>query len=286
LGPAPATAPHHTTLGATAGIMSDRDKFAVLRKSRRVWAVAAIHGEVERLDTVHRALAERFAPGDRLVYLGNYLGRGAGVGATIDLLLEFRRALIAAPGMFASDVAYLRGSQEEMWQKLLQLQFAPNPREVLDWMLSQGVGATLAAYGGSATQAAQAAREGALSLTKWTSALRAAMQSRPGHYLLMSALKRAAYTDNNGLLLVHAGIDPDRPLSAQSDSLWWGAAGFARLDRPYGGFGKVVRGYDRAHPGVEIGPFTLTLDAGCGFGGPLLAACLDPAGEIVDLLEA
>ncbi len=266
--------------------MSDRDKFAVLRKSRRVWAVAAIHGEADRLDALHQAVVGRFLTGDRLVYLGNYLGRGPGVAHTVDRLLEFRRALIAAPGMFASDVAYLRGSQEEMWQKLLQLQFAPNPREVLDWMLSQGLGATLAAYGGTPGQGAQAAREGALSLTKWTTALRAGMQSRPGHYLLMSALRRAAYTDDGGLLFVHAGIDPDRPLSAQSDSLWWGTGGFSRLAQAYGGFAKVVRGFDRAHPGVEVGPFTVTVDAGCGFGGPLVAACLDPAGEIIELIEA
>ena len=56
--------------------MSDRDKFAVLRKSRRVWAVAAIHGEAEKLATLHRALEPRIVAGDRLVYLGNYLGHG------------------------------------------------------------------------------------------------------------------------------------------------------------------------------------------------------------------
>ncbi|GIK99159.1 MAG: metallophosphoesterase [Alphaproteobacteria bacterium] len=266
--------------------MSDRDKFAVLRRCRRTWTVAAIHGEADRLEALHRELDARFRPGDRLVYLGNYLGRGPAVARTMDALLDFRRALIARPGMFASDVAYLRGSQEEMWQKLLQLQFAPNPREVLDWMLAQGVGATLAAYGGDPVQGASCAREGALSLTKWTSGLRAAMQSRPGHYLLMSALRRAAYTDDGALLFVHAGLDPARPLSAQSDSLWWGAGGFARMAEPYGSFAKVVRGFDRAHPGLEIGSFTATIDAGCGFGGPLLAACLDPLGEVVEAIEA
>ena len=158
--------------------------------------------------------------------------------------------------------------------------------EVLDWMLAQGVGATLAAYGGQVAQGAACAREGALALTKWTSALRAAMQAHPGHYLLMSALRRAAYTDDGGLLFVHAGLDPDRPLSAQSDSLWWGTGGFARLDRPYGNFAKVVRGFDRAHPGLESAAFTLTVDGGCGFGGPLLAVCLDAKGDVVDLIEA
>ncbi len=266
--------------------MSDREKFAVLRRCRRIWAVAAIHGEAGRLDALQRALEPRFAAGDRLVYLGNYLGRSGSVVETVDLLLAFRRALIARPGMFAADVVYLRGSQEEMWQKLLQLQFAPNPREVLDWMLAQGVGATLAAYGGDALQGAACAREGALALTKWTSTLRAAMQAHAGHYLLMSALKQAAYTDDGRLLFVHAGLDPNRPLSAQSDSLWWGTGGFAALDHPYGEFAKVVRGFDRAHPGIEVGPYSMTVDAGCGFDGPLVAVCLDPQGQVVDAIEA
>ena len=47
-----------------------------------------------------------------------------------------RSSTSAAPsspgrGTFLGDIVFLRGSQEEMWQKLLELQFAPNPREVL-----------------------------------------------------------------------------------------------------------------------------------------------------------
>ena len=139
----------------------------------------------------------------------------------IDELLSFRRRMLARPGMFLFDVAFLRGAQEEMWQKLLQLQFAPNPREVFGWMVEHGIGATLSAYGGSIQQGFVAARAGPLALTRWTSQLRSDMQAVPGHYSLLSALRRAAYTDDGALLFVHAGVDPDRPLSAQSDSLWW-----------------------------------------------------------------
>src|SRR5262249_9603135 len=80
---------------------------------------------------------------------------------------HFRRWLLARPRTFAYDIAYLRGGQEEMWQKLLQIQFAPNPREVLGWMLTQGVGATLAAYGGDVRLAGGAARAGPMALTRW-----------------------------------------------------------------------------------------------------------------------
>jgi serine/threonine protein phosphatase 1 len=264
---------------------SDRGRFALLKRARRIWAVAAIHGEVERLAALHGALADAFEDGDRIVYLGNYFG-GTDVIGTVDELLSFRRAVIALPRIFASDIVYLRGSQEEMWQKLLQLQFAPNPREVFAWMMSQGVGATLRAYGGDEIPGAAAAREGAVGITRWTQSLRSAMQSRPGHYTLMSALKRAALTENGKLLFVHAGIDPSRPLIAQSDSFWWNLGGFSRLAQPYAGFRKVIRGYDRRHGGLIEANHTTSIDAGCGFGGPLLAACFDPDGHILARIEA
>jgi serine/threonine protein phosphatase 1 len=265
--------------------MPKRNLFAVLRRSSRVWAVAAVHGEAGRLHDLHRALWPRFAVGDRLVYLGNLIGHGVAVHETIDHLLEFRRHLIARPGLFAADLAYLRGSQEEMWDKLLQLQFAPNPREVLEWMLAQGVGATLAAYGIAPADALSQARGGPLALARWTGALRRAVQAAPGHAALMSALRRAAYTDDGALLFVHAGIDPGRPLSAQDDALWWGEPGGFPPERPFEGFVQVVRGFDRGHGGVQAFAHGTSLDAGCGFGGPLAAACFGPDGTILDLIE-
>jgi serine/threonine protein phosphatase 1 len=266
--------------------MAEQDKFAVLRRASRIWAVAPVHGEAERLRAVHDYLAGQFQLGDRLVYLGGFLGRGPAVAGVVDELLRFRREILALPNMFNFDLAYLRGAQEEMWQKLLQLQFAPNPKEVLPWMLQQGVGATITAYGGDPAEGIIRCREGALAITRWTNSLRGAMQARPGHYQLMSIVRRAAYTDDLGLLFVHAGLDPERPLDAQGDSLWWGSSGFSSLNHPYGEFLKVVRGFDRQHGGPAQGPFTMTLDGGCGFGGKAIAACLDPRGEILDLVEA
>jgi len=101
-----------------------------------------------------------------------------------------------------------------------------------------------------------------------------------------AALRRAAYTDDGALLFVHAGVDPARPLSAQSDSLWWATTAFSRIDRPIDGFRRVIRGFDPEHRGVTVGEFTVSVDAGCGFGGPLIAVCLDPSGDIVDVIEA
>ena len=263
-----------------------RDKFAVIRRASRVWAVGAIHGNAERLCAVHDALAPRLAPGDRLVYLGNYLGRGAAIIATLDELLRFRREFISRPHTFASDVVYLRGSQEEMWQKLLQLHFAVNPREVLDWMLGQGAEATLLAYGGDPMRGRAAMREGAMTIGRWTALMRQAMAAHPGHRELLGVLRRAAYTEDDGLLFVHAGLDPRRSLAEQGDTLWWGHAAWPKLKAPYAAYRCVVRGYAGSAAAPDPGPHALTLDGGCGSGGPLVAACLATDGTIIERLEA
>lgn len=260
------------------------NKFALLRRAARVWAVAALHGDAARLATLHAALEPRFVPGDRLVYLGNYFGHGPQIVATIDELLRFRRLILARPLMFAYDVVYLRGGQEEMWQKMLQLQFAVNPRQVFDWLLGQGTEATIRAYGGDPARGRQAMGGGPVAIGRWTGELRQRMAAHAGHQALMSTLRRAAHTDDGRLLFVHAGLDPARGLAEQGDRLWWGHAGWATIAGPYAGFVRVVRGYGRGTE-ADASDYALTIDAGCGFGGPLVAACLAPDGEILDHIE-
>jgi len=265
---------------------SDPNVFATLRGGGRIWAVAAIRGQHERLRALHARLAAECKAGDQVVYLGDYLGYGAEVLATVDELLLFRRAFIARPGVEVDDVVYLRGAQEEMWQKLLQLQFAPNPAEVLRWMLDHGIGPTISAYGGHLDEGMNAVKEGILALTRWTSQLRQTMRLHDGHTALMSVLKHAAFTDDNVLLFTHAGLDPQRPLSAQVDSFWWGSGSFAAMAEPYSGFKLVVRGSDRRKGGVVVGPHVATLDSGSGLGGTLTAACFGSDGNILQLIEA
>ena len=257
-----------------------------LRRARRVWAVASVRGEAQKLARLHDRIGERFDEGDRIVYLGNYVGGGPAVIATLDELLDFRRRVIARAGGFACDVAFLRGAQEEMWQKLLQLQFAPNPREVLDWLVRAGVEATIKAYGGDLRQGLAAARDGPRTITRWTASLHAAMNKEPGHRALFSALRHAAITEEGGLLFVHAAIDPSRPLAAQGDAFWWGREDVLELKEPFAGYRRVIRGVDRERRGLVEREFAISLDGGAGEGGPLLAACLAKDGRVLELLEA
>jgi serine/threonine protein phosphatase 1 len=259
--------------------------YATLSATQRVWAVGAIRGQTERLEALHTELEKRFERYDRLVYLGNFLGFGDDVGRTIDELLRFRRTLLARPAMIPADIVFLRGAQEEMWRKLLELQFAPNPGEVLTWMLDQGVSATLATYGGRPEEGHGRCREGAMAITRWTVQLRAAVHDRPGHDELLGALKRLAFTQGGELLFVAAGLDPSRPLSEQGDTLWWGSGYFAAIEAPYANFARVVRGHDRGQKGLEMGGVTATLDGGCGFGGNLNAACFTLDGKPADWIQ-
>jgi serine/threonine protein phosphatase 1 len=253
------------------------EKFARLRGARRVWAVSSVHGEAGRLLRLHDQIGGRFAPGDKLVYLGNYLGHGEDVGATINELLDFRRRVLGRTNGFACDVVYLRGAQEEMWQKLLQLQFAPNPTELLSWMVRAGVEATVRAYGGDLRQGFAAARDGPRTITRWTS---------EGHSTLFAALRHAALTQEKGLLFVHAGVEPRRPLNAQGDAFWWGAVDILELAAPFAEFRRIVRGYDRERRGIVQAQFGISVDGGAGRGGPLQAACIAADGTVVDFCEA
>lgn len=259
--------------------------FARFEGARRTWAVAAIHGEVECLRSLHKQLLPRLEVGDRLVYLGNFLGKGPEITATVDELLTARAQILCLPGMEPWDIAYLRGAQEEMWDKLLQIQFAPNPREVLEWMYGQGVGETLTAYGGDPETGRRYARDGAVALTQWTMGVREGIRNHPGHSLLMGELKRAAVALDQGLVLVNAGIDRELELSEQRDAFWWGGDTFAARDVPFREFTMAVRGYDPAHKGKALGNHIATIDGGCGWGGTLNAACINRNGEFVDWIE-
>jgi hypothetical protein len=259
---------------------------AIFRNALRLWAVGAVHGEAERLGALHDILAGRIQQGDCIVYLGDFLGYGPRVAEAADELLRFRAAFLSRPPfVHPDDFVCLRGQQEEIWQKLLQIQFAVNPLEVIDWALAHGAEATVRAYGGDAVSARSAARGGALALTRWAGEMRERMRQCPGHIALLNSLRRSARTEGGKLLFVNAGIDTGRTFVEQTDGFWWDSRGFDSIDAPYEGFRVVVRGLDPVRRRFALKPWSVTVDGGCGFGGSLIALCFAPAGEILDRVE-
>lgn len=266
------------------------EKFADLETPRRVWAIAAIHGDLVRLSALHDHLATRFAVGDRVVYLGNYLGSGSRDNeSVIEELLAFRAALLAKPGMEPTDIVHLRGTAEEAWQRLLRLQFAPVPSQMLELLLDAGVEPYLRMYGIKMNDARAMARADSITITRWTNQLRAAQRLTPGHEAFVCSMKRAAVVGmgqpaSKQILFVPAGFDATRSLEDQGDNLWFAEEVFLpgqSLSLPYA---RIVRGFDPGRNGVITEGKAVTLDAGCGFGGPLLCACFEISGRISEII--
>lgn len=274
--------------------MSFKNKFSNLGHPNRIWTVSAIHGELERLVAIHKSIYAKFQAGDRLVYTGNYLGgASARPKQALDELLHFRRTLMALPGVESGDVVYLRGIQEALFGKLLQLQFAPNAGQVVGWMAERhpDIDSILRAYGSSFVDASRISREGIMSLTRWTTFLKNAIRAEPGHEKFFTVLRLAAFTEHrqsndNNLLFVHAGIDTEKPLAAQSDQFWWASKGFNNIDAPYAPFRSVIRGHDPEKGGIHIGKSVMSIDGGCGRGGKLVCAQLSGTGDVIEILAA
>lgn len=265
------------------------EKFAELGTPRRIWAIAAIHGDVDRLATLHDHIAERFAVRDRIVYLGNYLGVESRNNSVVyDEILAFRAALMSKSGVEPSDIVYLRGPAEEAWQRVLRLQFAPVPVQALDRALACGVESYLRLYGVSVNDTKSMARAGSMAITRWTNQLRALQRSASGHEALMCIMRRAAYTasgiDQRKLLLVPAGFDSTRTLDDQGESLWWTSAPFCLNNRAQAAYSRVVRGFDSVNGGAILDDAAVTLDGGCGRGGPLMCGGFTSNGKLADII--
>ena len=277
--------------------MSFHDRFINIGQPERIWTISAPNGQLPRLTAVHRAIYDRFQPGDRIVYTGNYLcGKDASPLATLDEILHFGSCLTKMDGVQHCDITFLRGIQEELFEKLLHLQFAQNPPQIVEWMQRHypEMDSLLVSYGSTLADTARIAREGILSMTRWSNALKARLREHAGHDEFFMSLKRAAFTEckdansnDNNLLFVHAGINPKLPLMSQGDSFWWSSKNFNDIETPYAPFRTVIRGHDPHGKGVHVGQSTISLDGGCGkTGGRLILAELSGTGQVLNLIAA
>ena len=264
------------------------EKFAELGSPRRIWAVSAINGDIDRLSTFHDHIASRFSVRDRLVYLGNYLGVESRHNPDIiDEMLAFRAALLSKPGIESSDIVYLRGPAEEAWMRLLRLQFSPSPYQALEKLLASGIESYLRLYGVSVNDTKSMARAGSVAITRWTNQMRSLQRASAGHDALFCSMRRAAYTaavEQKRVLFVPANFDSSRLLDDQGDALWWSAAPFRLAGRAVNNYSRIVRGFDSVNAGACLDQAEVTLDGGCGRGGPLVAACITPTGKISELI--
>ena len=269
--------------------MHTQSQFAELKYSKKIWAVGSIHSHFDSFNSVKEHILKHFVCGDKLVFLGNIIGFGKNSTETLSSVINLRNYLLSKFLLKTQDIVFLRGAQEEMFIKLLQLQTAPNPQDIVQWMFEHGVDKTLDSYGFNKEEIINISTQGTLSIGRWTAKLNKIINNFPGHKEYFSNLHHAAFSDTKKILFVNRGVDISRPLSAQSDCFWWGYQNFSKLNKPYYTFIKIVRGYE---PSLNDSLNNIKNKVVCSlYKAPLtnnkiMAGLFSDSGEILDLFES
>ena len=223
--------------------MDKETNFVELKNASRIWAIGSIHSNVKSFNSIKKFITENFRENDKIIFLGNVIGLGEYSKEAITSVVNLRFELMSKFKLKPREIIFLRGAQEEMFNKILQLQIAPNPIEIINWIFEHGVDKTLESYGYSRDEVFNIASSGTVSISKWTSKLNQNIIKNPGHKEYFLNLKHAAYSSSKKILFVNRGVDIKRPLSAQNDYFWWGYQNFSKIDKPYNTFVRIVRGY-------------------------------------------
>ncbi|MGH7822869.1 MAG: metallophosphoesterase family protein [Candidatus Binatia bacterium] len=207
---------------------------------RRLLAVGDIHGCIGELQLLLRTIDP--GPGDKIVFLGDYVDRGPNPRAVIDSLIDLRDSKLC-------ETVFLRGNHEDMF--LAYLGEHGNHGEAF---LYNGGQSTLASYGMRARWRGVEARE----------------KIPPAH---LEFLRRLALSElDSPLLFVHAGISPLVPLAEQQEEdMLWIRDEFVRNRHLLKE--TVVFGHTPMRDVLWHIPYKIGLDTGCVYGNKL--SCLD-----------
>ena len=223
--------------------MNTDNKFQEFTNADRIWAIGSLHSSIESFQSIKKYILSNFKNSDKPIFLGNVIGYNNHSKEIITDVLNLRFSLMAKFKLNHEDIVFLRGAQEEMFSKFLQLQIAPNPREIIDWIFSHGVDQTLVSYDFEPELFRNIATQGTIQINKLTSKLNKKISETLGHKEFFSNLKHAAFNSSMEVLFVNRGVDLSRPLSAQNDCFWWGYQNFSLINKPYNTFKRIVRGY-------------------------------------------
>ena len=268
--------------------MNKISNFVELKKCNKIWAIGSVHSNLKSFISIKKFILKNFQINDKLIFLGNVIGLGDNSKETLNSVIDLRFNLMSKFKLKPESIVFLRGAQEEMFSKLLQLQLAPNPSEIVEWMFDHGVNQTVKSYGFSEDEVKNIASSGTINITKWTTNLNKVLYMNSGHTDYFLNLKHAAYSYTKKILFVNRGVDITRPLSAQNDCFWWGFQNFSTIRQPYKTFIKIVRGYESEH----INPLEMSRNnVVCTlFKQPLsnnsiLCGIFNENGEILDLFQ-
>ena len=213
-----------------------------------LYAIGDIHGELGKLES----LLDTIGPGgaDQLVFLGDYVDRGPESAAVVSRLIELRRHV---------DCVFLLGNHESMFLDFLGWKGAVYFGG--DAFLMNGGDRTLASYGWFGERSAHAKR----------------VDLPPAHADFFAGLK--LFHQQGDYLFVHAGLGPRGlqsgdlayalRVSRPEDLLW----NRTTHDLPHNLGITVVYGHT---PSRDFSvrwnePFSIGIDTGATYGGPLTA---------------
>lgn len=203
-----------------------------------IYAVGDVHGSLGKLQQlIERCEAHAAGRPMGFVFLGDYIDRGPQSSGVIDYLLKLRSRRGDA-------VVALQGNHEAM---------------------------ALGAIDGSGTAALWFAQGGLATLASYGVA--SPRELPRAHIDWMRALPLSH--DDGRRFFVHAGVDPQTPLAAQSpNTMLWIREPFLSHDGDYGRL--IVHGHTPLPSGLpDLRTNRLNLDTAAVFGGPLTAAAFD-----------
>jgi Calcineurin-like phosphoesterase len=213
-----------------------------------LYAVGDIHGRRDKLDALLEVLELR--PGDRLVFLGDYVDRGSDSRAVVDRLVDLARE---------RPCVFLMGNHESMFLDFIGWRGRNYfGREVF---LANGGSETLLSYGFDAIDPACAAKP----------------ELPSGHEAFFRSL-RLSHLEGD-YLFVHAGLG--RALASGTDLGWalrqagpeellWDRS---TVDAPHELGVTIVYGHTPS-PDLQVRwnpPYSIGIDTGAVYGGPLTA---------------
>ncbi|HJV25792.1 MAG TPA: metallophosphoesterase family protein [Aromatoleum sp.] len=222
-----------------------------------VYAIGDIHGRLDLLDALLQGIALdaglRQAERRVLVYLGDYVSRGAHSRGVVDRVIGWRPA--------GFEVVALKGNHEEAMLRFLDGELFVGGH----WMGHGGVD-TLAQYG---VVPEDPARRDTDTLEHLRTRLREAVP--PTHLALLRSL--AASHREGDYLFVHAGVQPGVPLDEQSErDFVWIRNRFLVSDRDHGAV--VVHGHCISEQ-PEVRHNRIGIDTGAYRSGVLTCLVLD-----------
>jgi serine/threonine protein phosphatase 1 len=202
------------------------------------YAIGDIHGSLDKLKHLI-AMCEEDAAGREIifVFLGDYIDRGTESAGVVRFVLSLQQDM-------GDRIIALKGNHEAWAVEILDGTMAIDP-----WLLNGGE-ETLESYGVKH------------------------VEDMPRAHLDWMRSLRLTYDDGRRFF-VHAGVNPQKPLTAQDESdLLWIRDPFLNDERDYGRL--VVHGHTPLRSGKpDLCSNRLNLDTAAVFGGPLTAAVFD-----------